>query len=170
MFQSSLLGVLVAGLAILVGILAPMEYLVILCPRSVYSSYSHWKPTGGQCSRTSSYPRWYVLAIFSFCMLLLLLLLWLSQVFYGNVRKQNISCLCMPRWHFIYFSRKMNRLVLLLAPAASVLAGIAISGIFTWTLVQVWELVECVLSPLQIVKIIYDSQYQDCQWSCINIV
>jgi dolichyl-diphosphooligosaccharide--protein glycosyltransferase len=47
----------------------------------------------------------------------------------------------------LYFSKKMNRLVLLLAPAASVLAGIAISGIFTWTLVPVWELVESVLSP-----------------------
>ena len=52
----------------------------------------------------------------------------------------------------LYFSKKMNRLVLLLVPAASVLAGIAISGIFTWTLVQVWELVESVLSPLKTVK------------------
>jgi len=45
----------------------------------------------------------------------------------------------------LYFSKKINRLVLLLALATSVLAGIAISGIFTWTLVQVWELVESVL-------------------------
>jgi hypothetical protein len=51
----------------------------------------------------------------------------------------------------LYFSKKMNFLVLLLAPA-SVLAGIAISGIFTWTLVQVWELVESVLSSLKRLK------------------
>jgi len=53
----------------------------------------------------------------------------------------------------LYFSKKINRLVLLLVPGSSVLAGIAISGIyFTWTLVQVWELVESVLSPLKTVK------------------
>ena len=40
----------------------------------------------------------------------------------------------------------------MLAPAASALAGIAISGIFTWTLAQVWELVEFVLSPLKRLK------------------
>jgi dolichyl-diphosphooligosaccharide--protein glycosyltransferase len=52
----------------------------------------------------------------------------------------------------LYFSKKMNRLALLLALAASVFSGIAISGIFTWTLVQVWELVESMLSPLKAVK------------------
>jgi asparagine N-glycosylation enzyme membrane subunit Stt3 len=48
----------------------------------------------------------------------------------------------------LYFSKKMNHLVLLLAPAVV----LAISGIFTWTLVQVWELVVSVLSPLKTVK------------------
>jgi dolichyl-diphosphooligosaccharide--protein glycosyltransferase len=36
----------------------------------------------------------------------------------------------------LYFSRKMNRLVLLLGPAASVLGGIAIAGLSEWSLYQ----------------------------------
>ncbi len=46
----------------------------------------------------------------------------------------------------MYFSRKMNRLVLLLSPAASVLGGIAIAGIVEWSLWQFWELATIALS------------------------
>jgi dolichyl-diphosphooligosaccharide--protein glycosyltransferase len=67
------------------------------------------------------------------------------------LKRSEAKYVCMLPWHFI-FCKKMNRFVLLLAPAASFFAGIAISGIFTWTLVQVWELVESVLLPLNTVK------------------
>ena len=39
-----------------------------------------------------------------------------------------------------YFSRKMNRLVLLLSPGVSGLGGIAVAGIFEWSLYQVTNL------------------------------
>jgi len=42
----------------------------------------------------------------------------------------------------MYFSRKMNRLVLLVAPAASVLGGVAISGICGWCADQVREIID----------------------------
>jgi len=50
----------------------------------------------------------------------------------------------------MYFSRKMVRLVLLLSPAASVLGGITMAGIFDWALSQSWLLVEMVIPPAEL--------------------
>ncbi len=41
----------------------------------------------------------------------------------------------------MYFSKKMVRLVLLLSPAASVLGGIAVSGLFGWAVNQIYDFV-----------------------------
>lgn len=41
----------------------------------------------------------------------------------------------------MYFSRKMNRLVLLLSPAASALAGLAFASLFDWSFAQFGMLV-----------------------------
>jgi len=151
MFQLSLLGVLVAGLAILVGILAPMGYFGPLSSRvrGLFIRHTH---TGNplvdsvaehQATQDGMYWQFFHSVCF-IAPLAVPSLLW--------KRSEAKYFLFVYAAVALYFSKKMNRLVLLLAPGASVLAGIAIFGIFTWTLIQVWELAESVLSPLKTVK------------------
>lgn len=152
MFQLSLLGVLVAGLAIVVGVLAPMGYFGPLSSRvrGLFIRHTH---TGNplvdsvaehQATQDGMYWQFF----HSICFIAPLAV---PSLFWK--RSEAKYFLFVYAAVALYFSKKMNRLVLLLAPAASVLAGIAVSGIVTWSFVQVGELVDSVLSPLKVKKV-----------------
>lgn len=145
MFQLSLLGFFATALAVAVGVLAPMGYFGPLSSRirGLFIRHTH---TGNPlvdsvAEHQATQDGMYYQFFHSMCYIAPLALpsfLW--------KRSEAKFFMFVYALVAMYFSRKMNRLVLLLAPAASVLGGIAIAGIVEWSLHQFFEFVSDVLS------------------------
>jgi dolichyl-diphosphooligosaccharide--protein glycosyltransferase len=146
-FQLTLLGGFGAAAAVTVAILAPMGYFgpVSSRVRGLFIRHTH---TGNplvdsvaehQATQDGMYYQFFHSACY-LAPLAVPSLLW--------KRSDAKHFILVYALVALYFSRKMNRLVLLLSPAASVLAGIAVAGLYEWSILQFWELSDMVTKIL----------------------
>ena len=145
MFQMSMLGVFATALAVAIGVLAPMGYFGPLSSRirGLFIRHTH---TGNPlvdsvAEHQATQDGMYYQFFHSMCYIAPLALP--SFLWKRSDAKFFMFCYALVA---MYFSRKMNRLVLLLAPAASVLGGIAVAGVVEWSLIQFFEFLSAVLS------------------------
>ena len=145
MFQLSLLGFFATGLAMAVGALAPMGYFGPLSSRirGLFIRHTH---TGNPlvdsvAEHQATQDGMYFQFFHAMCYIAPLAL----PSFFWK-RSEAKYFMLVYALVAMYFSKKMNRLVLLLAPAASVLGGIAVAGLGEWSLYQFYEFTAVVVS------------------------